>query len=515
MKIALFGAGGHIGRRILEEALSRGHQITAVVRDSTRLSLSHERLNFVTGDVLDPASVATAVAGQDVVISAVGPGPNSSPQMVVDAARSLIGGLTRAGVRRLMVVGGAGSLEVAPGVQLVDTPEFPAAWRAIALAHREALEVYRSADLDWTYLSPPTFIEPGRRTGRYRLGSDQLLTNEQGESRISMEDYAVALLDEGESPQFVRRRMTVANYLASCVTHTPQTNYRTAKVKGLDIFYREAGPKNAPTVLLLHGFPTSSHMFRNLIPALADQFYLVAPDYPGFGNSSMPKVHEFNYTFDNLAEVVDRFTQALGLARYTLCMQDYGAPVGFRLAVKHPERVQGLIIQNGNAYEEGIAHDAWAPIKAYWQERTEETTAAVAKFLTLEFTKWQYTHGTRNPEAISPDNWLIAQHLLDRPGNREIQLQLFYDYRSNPPRYPQWQAYLREFQPPTLVVWGKNDPFFPAAGAYPYQRDLKSLEFHLLETGHFALEEDGDLIARLMRRFLETRVLGKEEARAK
>lgn len=288
-------------------------------------------------------------------------------------------------------------------------------------------------------------------------------------------------------------------------SEVPTVAYRTVKVNGLDIFYREAGPKDAPTVLLLHGFPTSSHMFRNLIPALADKFHVVAPDYPGFGNSSMPPMSEFDYTFDNLALVMEKFTEELGLSRYTLYLQDYGAPIGFRLAVKHPERVQALVIQNGNAYEEGL-RDFWLPLKAYWAERSETNAAALRKFLELDATTWQYTHGVRRPEVVSPDNWLIDQYLLDRPGNKEIQLQLFYSYGSNPPLYPKWQAYFRRYQPPTLIVWGNNDQIFPAEGAYPYRRDLKDVEFHLLDTGHFALEEDLHVISRLVRRFLETKL---------
>ncbi len=280
-----------------------------------------------------------------------------------------------------------------------------------------------------------------------------------------------------------------------------QTLHKTVKVDGLDIFYREAGRRDAPTILLLHGFPTSSHMFRNLIPALADRYHVIAPDYPGFGHSSAPSVEDFDYTFDNLAAVIDKFTQKLGLDRYSLYVMDYGAPVGFRLAVKHPERVQALIVQNGNAYEEGL-EKFWDPLRAYWKDRTEANAKPLTDFLTFQGTKWQYTHGTRNPAALSPDTWTADQYLLDRPGNQEIQLQLFYDYGSNPPLYPEWQAYLREHQPPTLVVWGKNDTIFPASGAHPYKRDLKTIEFHLLDTGHFALEEDGDLIARTIRRFL-------------
>jgi len=281
-----------------------------------------------------------------------------------------------------------------------------------------------------------------------------------------------------------------------------QVYYRTVKVDGLDIFYREAGPKDAPTVLLLHGFPTSSHMFRELIPALADEYHVVAPDYPGFGYSSMPSVEEFEYTFDNLANVVEKFVEKVGLKKYSVYLMDYGAPVGFRLAAKHPERVETLIVQNGNAYDEGIDNDFWEPIKAYWENRTKEQGDKLRSLLTLDATKWQYTHGVRNLETISPDAWSHVQPLLDRPGNQEIQLALFYSYGSNPPLYAEWQDYLRIHQPPTLIVWGKNDAIFPAAGAYPYKRDLNRLEFHLLDTGHFALEEDGATIAKLIRNFL-------------
>jgi pimeloyl-ACP methyl ester carboxylesterase len=277
---------------------------------------------------------------------------------------------------------------------------------------------------------------------------------------------------------------------------------QTITVDGQTIFYREAGDKdNAPTILLLHGFPTSSHMFRNLIPALADKFHLVAPDYPGFGYSSMPAVDKFEYTFDHLAEIVDKFISKIGVDRYSLYVMDYGAPVGYRLAVKHPEKIESLIVQNGNAYEEGLG-EFWEPLRSYWIEPNEKNKNALKKFLTVDATRWQYTNGVKNENAISPDNWIHDQLLLDRPGNNEIQLQLFYDYKSNPPIYPQWQQYFRKYQPPTLVVWGKNDIIFTKEGAIPYQRDLKNIQIHLLNTGHFALEEEGDLIADLISRFL-------------
>jgi pimeloyl-ACP methyl ester carboxylesterase len=280
---------------------------------------------------------------------------------------------------------------------------------------------------------------------------------------------------------------------------------QTITVDGQTIFYREAGDKeNAPTILLLHGFPTSSHMFRNVIPALADKFHLVAPDYPGFGYSSMPPVDKFEYTFDHLAEIVDKFITQIGLERYSLYVMDYGAPIGYRLAIKHPEKVESLIVQNGNAYDEGLG-EFWEPLKAYWNEPNDKNKNGLKKFLTIEATRWQYTHGVKNENAISPDNWVHDQLLLDRPGNNEIQLQLFYDYKSNPPLYPQWQEYFRKYQPPTLVVWGRNDIIFTKEGAIPYQRDLKNLQLHLLNTGHFALEEEGELIAELISRFLVTR----------
>ena len=299
--------------------------------------------------------------------------------------------------------------------------------------------------------------------------------------------------------------------------------YKTIKIDGLDIFYREAGNPNHPTILLLHGFPTSSHMFRDLIAELSDQYHLIAPDYPGYGYSSMPAVDKFDYSFDNLANVVDKFIDTVGLKKYSLYLMDYGAPIGFRIAAKYPERIESLIIQNGNAYDEGLDNDFWEPIKAYWKDREAvnqgldndwwknvkaayknpnmSNDEALRFLLTLGATKWQYTNGVRNVEDINPDTWNHVQGLLDRKGNNAIQLQLFYSYGSNPPLYPQWQEYFRKHQPATLIVWGKNDEIFPAAGAHPYKRDLKNVDFHLLDTGHFALEEDSGVIADHIRRF--------------
>jgi pimeloyl-ACP methyl ester carboxylesterase len=283
----------------------------------------------------------------------------------------------------------------------------------------------------------------------------------------------------------------------------PQVRHKTAKVGDLDIFYREAGSKDAPTILLLHGFPTSSQMFRNLIPALADKYHVIAPDYPGYGHSSMPAHDEFEYTFDNLAKVIDEFTAKVGLTKYALYVQDYGAPIGYRLASAHPERVTAIVVQNGNAYEEGLDNDFWVPVKAYWKEpNSKEKRDALRGLLTYDATKWQYTEGVKDVELVSPDGAAHDQFLLDRPGNDEIQLDMFLSYGSNPPLYPQWQEYFRKHQPPTLIVWGKNDKIFPAAGAEPYKRDLKTLEFHLLDAGHFALESNGNEIASRMRDFL-------------
>ena len=287
-----------------------------------------------------------------------------------------------------------------------------------------------------------------------------------------------------------------------------QTQHKTINVNGVDIFYREAGPANAPTILLLHGFPTSSHMFRNLMPQLSDRFHVIAPDYPGFGNSAMPSVDAFDYTFDNLATVMEGFIQKVGLKHYSLYLMDYGAPIGYRLAVNHPERVDALIVQNGNAYTEGL-REFWDPIRTYWKDRTPENAKPLAGFIAPDGVKWQYTHGVRNAAAISPDNWNVDLRHLTREGNPAIQLALFYDYQNNVPHYPAWQAYFRKHQPPTLVVWGKNDFIFPAEGAHPYKRDLKNLEFHLLDTGHFALEEEGDQIASLIRNFLNVRVANR------
>ena len=281
-------------------------------------------------------------------------------------------------------------------------------------------------------------------------------------------------------------------------------HYKNVEIDGLDIFYREAGPKDAPTLLLLHGFPTSSQQYRNLIPELSDEFHVIAPDYPGFGRSSMPPRDEFDYSFASYASLMESFTKELGLEDYAMYVMDYGAPVGYRLALSEPEKVTALIIQNGNAYEEGLL-EFWDVFKTYWADNTQENREPLRGFLEIGATEWQYTHGI--PEAnislVSPDAWTLDQVYLDRPGNQEIQLDLFYDYRTNVDLYPDFQEFFRTFQPPTLIVWGKNDMIFPAEGATPYLRDLPNAELHLLDAGHFALETNGPEIAEKIREFLE------------
>lgn len=281
-----------------------------------------------------------------------------------------------------------------------------------------------------------------------------------------------------------------------------RVTYNTVKIDGQDIFYREAGDKAKPTLLLLHGFPTSSFMFRNLIPQLADRYHLVAPDYPGFGQSSMPRVNEFEYSFENLTNLIDKFTQQLSLTKYSIYVQDYGSPIGFRLAVKHPERIQAIIVQNGNAYENGLSKDA-APLKTYGETGDEKIGEALKGFLKLDITKFQYLHGAKNPSVISPDGWTIDQSLLDREGNQTIQLALFKDYITNIRQYEAWHVYFRKYQPPTLVVWGKNDPFFIVDGVENgFKKDLKNIEVNYFDGGHFALEEYTDEIASDIRGFL-------------
>ena len=288
---------------------------------------------------------------------------------------------------------------------------------------------------------------------------------------------------------------------ADKATPAPTTSYRTVSVDGVKVFYRDAGDAKAPAVLLLHGFPTSSHMFRELIPALADRYHVVAPDLPGFGFTEAPDRNKFKYSFDHLAELIEQFTEIIGLRRYALYVFDYGAPVGFRLAVRHPERIAALISQNGNAYEEGLS-EGWNPIRAYWQDPSPENRSALRALLTPAATQWQYTHGVDDPQRLSPDAWTLDSALMARPGNDEIQLDLFGDYKSNVALYSKFQAYFRMSKPPLLAVWGKNDPFFLPAGAQAFRRDNPKAEIHVLDAGHFALESRGPEIAAIIRDFL-------------
>jgi len=282
-------------------------------------------------------------------------------------------------------------------------------------------------------------------------------------------------------------------------------------IDGNQIFYREAGPKPAPHILLLHGFPTSSHMFRNLIPRLADRFHVVAPDLPGFGFSDAPDRKKYRYTFEQLAKTIDNFTQAIGLDHYAIYVFDYGAPVGLRLALAHPERITAIVSQNGNAYEEGLSQ-GWNPIQKYWQEPTPKNRAALRDFLTPEATKSQYLHGVQDEKLVAPEAYTIDSALLARPSNEEIQLDLFLDYASNVALYPKFQEYFRAKRPPLLVVWGKNDPFFLPSGADAFRRDNPNAEVHLYDTGHFALETHQVEIADTIREFLNRTVAAQASA---
>jgi len=277
--------------------------------------------------------------------------------------------------------------------------------------------------------------------------------------------------------------------------------YRKTDVDGLKVFYREAGRLDAPALLLLHGFPSAGHMFRELIPALSDRFRVVAPDLPGFGQSDMPSRHTFSYTFGKLAEVIERFTEMVGLRRFAIYVFDYGAPTGFRLAVRHPERIAAIISQNGNAYEEGLS-EGWNPIRAYWQDPSQANRSRLRSFLAPETTIWQYTHGVPDTSDVAPDGYSLDNFYLARPGADEVQLDLFGDYKSNVALYPTFQEYFRTHKPPFLAVWGKNDPFFLPAGAEAFRRDIPGAEVRFLDTGHFALETHSEEIATAIRDFL-------------
>jgi pimeloyl-ACP methyl ester carboxylesterase len=284
-------------------------------------------------------------------------------------------------------------------------------------------------------------------------------------------------------------------------TTMAQTTYRSTDVNGLKVFYREAGAPDAPKLLLLHGYPTSSHMFRELIPQLADRFHVVAPDLISFGQSAMPSRDKFTYTFEALTDVIESFTDAVGFDRYALYVFDYGAPVGFRLALRRPERITAIISQNGNAYEEGLS-DGWDPIRAYWKQPTQAHRDAIRKMVEPQTTVWQYTHGVPDPALVSPDGYTLDNDYLARPGAEEIQLDLFLDYASNVDLYPAFQEYFRTRKPPLLAIWGRNDPFFLPAGAEAFKRDIPGAEVRLLDTGHFAVETHAAEIATALQEFL-------------
>lgn len=293
----------------------------------------------------------------------------------------------------------------------------------------------------------------------------------------------------------------LALLLAAIPLLAADVHYRTRVVDGVEVFYREAGSPERRLLVLLHGFPTSSHMFRNVLPVLGERYHVIAPDLPGFGWSAMPDSREFSYTFRRYSEVMHSFLQSLGVRRYALYVTDYGAPVGFRMAVDHPEEIRALVVQNGNAYEEGLGA-FWEPARRYWLDPSERNREALIRARTIQGPKWEYTNGVRDTSLVNPDNWTLDLARFARPGHAAIRLSLAYDYRLNVADYPKYQEYFRRHQPPTLVVWGKNDEVFLTAGALAFLRDLPRAEVHLFDTGHFALETHGELIAELMLRFL-------------
>ncbi|WP_179318391.1 alpha/beta fold hydrolase [Winogradskyella helgolandensis] len=294
----------------------------------------------------------------------------------------------------------------------------------------------------------------------------------------------------------------VSKAITSKVTSEKSTlKYKTLAVNGINIAYREAGNPKKPTIVLLHGFPASSYQYRKVLAQLSNEFHLIAPDYPGFGNSDFPDAETFTYTFDNIAVTIDSFLEQKGINSYAIMIQDYGAPIGFRLATAHPERITAIINQNGNAYEEGLG-EAWAGIRALWKNRTKETEDALLPAFSLEGLKWQYTHGVRDIETVDPDTYNLDYLRLSRPNAHAVNLDLFYDYQNNVKLYPKWQQYLRDNQPPLLIVWGKNDAFFPESGAEAFKKDVKEIDYNIYDTGHFALEEEGDAIIESIRNFM-------------
>ena len=291
--------------------------------------------------------------------------------------------------------------------------------------------------------------------------------------------------------------ITLAPLILSAKFSIESVKYKKLEIDGVNIAYREAGNPEKPTIVLLHGFPSSSHQYRKVLNQLSDDFYLIAPDYPGFGNSDFPAPGDYEYTFDNLAKTIDAFLEKKGIYRYAIMIQDFGAPVGFRIATAHPERITAIINQNGNAYEEGLGK-AWKDIRVLWENRTPETEKALLPAFSLEGLEWQYTHGTRNIENIDPDTWQLDYLRLSRPNAHQMGFDLLYDYQNNLKLYPKWQQYLRDNQPPLLIAWGKNDEFFPESGAAAFKKDVKNIDYNIYDTGHFALEEDGvDIIEKI------------------
>lgn len=306
------------------------------------------------------------------------------------------------------------------------------------------------------------------------------------------------------SPQVIAQADVPAMQPAAATSTDSLLHYRTVEINGIKLFYREAGPADAPAVLLLHGFPASSFMYRDLIEQLAGRFHVIAPDYPGFGYSDAPSTQTFSYTFDHLADITEKFADQLGLNTYALYMQDFGGPVGFRLASRRPERISALIVQNANAYEEGLPDSFWKLARTLWQDPSPANFQTIREAaMSDQALEWNYTHGVKDTTRVNPDNWILQRALLNRPGNKDIMSALLYDYRTNLGQYAIWHKYFRRHQPPMLIVWGKNDVIFPAEGARAYLQDLPRAELHLLDTGHFALEDKNNEIARLMLGFLD------------
>lgn len=314
----------------------------------------------------------------------------------------------------------------------------------------------------------------------------------------------------------MKKRSTVLGLLLLTITcvnaqnknQMEKINYKTLEIKGIKIAYREAGITNKPTIVLLHGYPSSSHQYRKVLDQLANEYHLIAPDYPGYGNSDFPSPDNYEYTFDNIASTMNAFLEKKEITSYAIMMQDYGAPIGFRIATKHPERVTAIINQNGNAYEEGLGK-GWESIRALWANRNENTEKALLPAFTLEGLKWQYTHGTKNPEKVNPDAWHLDYLRMSRPNAHKVNIDLWFDYQNNLKLYPLWQQYLREKQPPMLIVWGKNDEYFPESGAAAFKKDLNIIDYNIYDTGHFALEEYGEEIIEKIRAFMG-KVLSKK-----